>query len=73
MPNYVQKLYKALYDLKQAPCAWYSRLSTKLCEVGFQASKVDTSLFYFHHNDITMFVLVYVDDIIITSSSQKAT
>jgi hypothetical protein len=73
MPNYVRKLYKALYDLKQAPCAWYSRLSKKLCEVGFQASKANTSLFHFHHNDITMFVLVFVDDIIITSSSQKAT
>jgi hypothetical protein len=42
MPNYVSKLYKSLYNLKQAPCAWYSRLSTKLCEVGFQASKHDT-------------------------------
>jgi hypothetical protein len=72
MPNYVCKLDKALYSLKQAPRAWYSWLSKKLCELGFHASKADTSLFYFHHNDITMFVLVYVDDIIIASSSQKA-
>jgi hypothetical protein len=72
MPNYVCKLDKALYDLKQAPRAWYSRLSTKLCELGFKASKADTSLFYFHMNNITMFVLVYVDDIIITCSDQKA-
>jgi hypothetical protein len=73
MPNYVCKLDKTLYGLKQAPRAWYSKLSTKLCDLGFHASKADTSLFYFYHNDITMFVLVYVDDIITASSSQKAT
>jgi hypothetical protein len=73
MSNYVCRLDKALYGLKQAPRAWYSRLSTKLCELGFKASKADTSLFYFHMNNIIMFVLVYVDEIIITSSDQKAT
>jgi hypothetical protein len=73
MPTYVCKLDKTLYGLKQAPRAWYSRLSAKLCELGFQASKADTSLFYFHHNSISMFVLVYVDDIIVASSDEKAT
>jgi hypothetical protein len=73
MPNYVCRLDKSLYGLKQAPRAWYSRLSTKLCELGFKASKADTPLFYFHKNSIIMFELVYVDDIIITSSDQKAT
>ena len=41
-PNYVCKLDKALYGLKQTPRAWYSRLSTKLISLGFQASKADT-------------------------------
>jgi hypothetical protein len=36
-------------------------------------SKANTSLFYFNKYDVTMFVLVYVDDIIVASSSQKAT
>lgn len=34
-PNFVCKLDKALYRLKQAPRAWYSRLSTKLHNLGF--------------------------------------
>jgi hypothetical protein len=72
MPNYVSKLDKALYRLKQAPRAWDSRLSAKLCEHGFQASKADTSLF-FHHDFVSMFVLVYVDDIIVAFSNEKAT
>jgi len=72
-PNFVCKLDKALYGLKQAPRAWYSRLSDKLIQLGFQASKADTSLFYFSNGGITMFILVYVDDIIVASSSEAAT
>jgi hypothetical protein len=72
-PNYVCKLDKAIYGLKQAPRAWYSRLSEKLQRLGFSPSKGDTSLFYLHDRGVTMYVLVYVDDIIVASSSQEAT
>jgi hypothetical protein len=34
-PNYVCKLYKALYGFKQAPGVWYSRLNSKLIDLGF--------------------------------------
>jgi hypothetical protein len=70
-PHYVCKLDKVLYGLKQAPRAWYARLSTKLLELGFKISKADNSLFYFKNDDVTMFILVYVDDIIITSSKSQ--
>jgi hypothetical protein len=69
----VCKLDKALYRLKQAPRAWYSRLSTKLQSLGFKPSKADVSLFYFRNGRVTMFLLIYVDDIIVASSSQEAT
>jgi histone deacetylase 1/2 len=72
-PGYVCKLDKALYGLKQAPRAWYSRLSTKLQMLGFKASKADTSLFFMKKGSLTMFVLVYVDDIIVVSSVPGAT
>jgi histone deacetylase 1/2 len=42
VPSYVCKLDKALYGLKQAPRAWYSRLSSKLLDLGFVSSKSDT-------------------------------
>jgi hypothetical protein len=45
----------------------------KLCEIGFTPSKTDTSLFYFNKDDIIMFVLVYVHDIIVASSNPKST
>jgi hypothetical protein len=54
--GYICKLDKALYGLKQAPRAWYSRLSNKLCQLGFKASKTDTSLFYYHKGSVTIYI-----------------
>jgi hypothetical protein len=71
-PNYVCRLDKALYGLKQAPQAWFAKLSKKLYDLGFEGSVADTSLFYYNKNGISMFILVYVDDIIIASSTQEA-
>lgn len=72
-PKYICKLDKALCGLKQAPRAWYSRLSGRLQELGFLASKDDTSLFFFNKGSVSIFLLVYVDDIIVASSSLEAT
>jgi hypothetical protein len=71
-PEYVCKLNKSLYGLKQAPRAWYSRLSAKLLQLGFSASKGDTSLFFYSKGPVTIYLLVYMDDIIVASSSQSA-
>jgi hypothetical protein len=66
-PDYVCKLDNALYGLKQAPRAWYSRLSSKLLQLSFQASKVDMSLFIFYQGSVHIFLLIYVNDIIVVS------
>jgi hypothetical protein len=68
LPKYLCKLNKALYGLKQALEAWYSRLSGKLIHLGFIGSKADSSLFIYKSATVTMFVLIYVNDIIITAS-----
>jgi histone deacetylase 1/2 len=73
VPNYLCKLDKALYGLKQAPRAWYSRLSAKLQALGFKSSKADTSLFFYSKGDVTIFLLIYADDIIVASSTPNAT
>jgi hypothetical protein len=69
-PSMVCKLNKALYGLKQAPRAWFERLTSTPLKLGFCASKCDTSLFILHNNHHNTFILVYVDDIIITGSSK---
>uniref|UniRef100_A0A2N9J9Y4 Integrase catalytic domain-containing protein n=1 Tax=Fagus sylvatica TaxID=28930 RepID=A0A2N9J9Y4_FAGSY len=67
-PNHVCRLHKALYGLKQAPRAWFTRLRQSLVHLGFKESLVDASLFTFHHSDIHLYVLVYVDDILVTGT-----
>ncbi|XP_057432842.1 uncharacterized mitochondrial protein AtMg00810-like [Lotus japonicus] len=67
-PTHVCRLNKALYGLKQAPRAWFQRLSSFLTSNGFMCSRADPSLFFFYKGRITLYLLVYVDDIILTGS-----
>jgi hypothetical protein len=68
-PTYHYKLDKALYGLKQTPRACYACLSDKLQSIGFQLSQADISLFYYCKGYVAIFLLVYVDDFIVASSS----
>jgi hypothetical protein len=68
-PLHVCKLDKALYGLKQVPRGWYSRLSVKLLQLGFVVSKANTALFIYIKSGLIIYLLVYVDSIIVTSSS----
>ncbi|XP_071686855.1 uncharacterized mitochondrial protein AtMg00810-like [Rutidosis leptorrhynchoides] len=67
-PTHVCKLNRALYGLKQAPCAWFQRLSTFLIQQRFTCSHADPSLFVFKRNNCLLYLLVYVDDIILTGN-----
>jgi hypothetical protein len=62
-------LSKLFYGLKQAPRAWHTRLGAALRTHGFVPSTTDTSLFLHQRPEVTMYVLVYIDDIILISSS----
>jgi hypothetical protein len=62
-------LNKSLYELKQAPRAWYNRFTTYITSLGFVEAKSDTSLFVFRRGTDTVYLLLYVDDIVLTASS----
>jgi hypothetical protein len=70
--NFICRLKKTLYGLKQAPKAWHSRLTRKLHDLGFKSLVANTSLLVFRQKGLTIYMLIYVDDIIIVSSSNQA-
>jgi hypothetical protein len=70
-PDLVCRLRKSLYGLKQAPRAWYSGCVTYLTTLGFIEAKSDTSLFIFRRGSDIVYLLLYVDDIILTASSME--
>lgn len=67
-PQFVCKLNKSLYGLKQSPREWFKKLHDFLLSIGFQCSKSDNSLFFNCTQNYKLFLLVYVDDIILTGS-----
>ena len=69
--DHVCRLNKSLYGLKQAPRTWFLRFRAFLLSLGFHGSKSDTSLFILHHGTSIAYLLVYVDDIILTASSPQ--
>ena len=65
-------MYKSLYGLKQAPHAWFDRFTTHLLDLGFCASVADPSLFVFRRAGVVLYLLLYVDDIILTGNDSTA-
>lgn len=74
-PDQVCPLNRALYGLKQASKAWFNHLfnhlSSYLLQLGFFCRKADSSLFVLHNDAGTVYLLVYVDDIILTSNNDS--
>jgi hypothetical protein len=62
--DFVYKLKKELYGLKQDLCAWYYRLDKYLQYKGFKRGIVDNNLYIKTEGNDFLIVLVYVDDII---------
>lgn len=62
---------KALYGLKHAPRAWYSRLDKYLQEKGFKRGIMDNNLYIKNEGAKFLIVVVYVNAIIFGSNSDK--
>ena len=70
-PKHVCHLHKAIYGLKQAPRAWYTELKKFLISYCFVNSKSDASLFIYNMNSLTIYLLVYVVGLLVTSNSKS--
>ncbi|CAI7805927.1 unnamed protein product [Closterium sp. NIES-54] len=66
----VCKLMKSLYGLKQTPLLWFKALDAMLTGADWKKSQVDDALYFkVGDDDVTCWVLVYVDDLLAASSS----
>ncbi|XP_055808321.1 uncharacterized mitochondrial protein AtMg00810-like [Solanum dulcamara] len=70
-PNHVCLLQKSLYGLKQALGAWNERFADYVHTLEFSYNKTDHSLLIYHRDSFIAYFLLYVDDIILTASSDE--
>jgi hypothetical protein len=61
----VFKLKKALYGLKQSLRSWFGKFFEAVLEFGLQRCHKDHSMFHLHTSVGYIFLVVYVDDIVI--------
>lgn len=62
---------KNLFMVLNRHRAWYQRFADFIGTIGFHHSRSDHSLFVYRQNTDTAYILLYVDDIIITASSDS--
>nr|GEX11524.1 retrotransposon protein, putative, Ty1-copia subclass [Tanacetum cinerariifolium] len=60
-----------VYQMDQAPQAWYDVLLKFLIDCGFQKGSIDTTLFIKKKGEHKMLIQIYVDDIIFGSTNPK--
>jgi hypothetical protein len=69
--EYVLRLLKTIYGLKQSSRKWYEIICRLMTELGFTRSESDPAVFYWHEGDNRMAIVVHVDDCTIVGNSQE--
>jgi transposase InsO family protein len=64
-PDYVCKLKKSLYGLKQSPRQWYKKFDLFMLNLGFERSEKDACVYHRQSGGIFTYLLLYVDDMLI--------
>ena len=68
--NYVCKLKKPLYGLKQSPRKWYKRFDSFILLHGFKRSEYDTCVYIKIIDGSHIYLLLYVVDMFIAAKSR---
>ncbi|KAL2230353.1 UNVERIFIED_CONTAM: Retrovirus-related Pol polyprotein from transposon TNT 1-94 [Sesamum indicum] len=68
-PNHVCLLKKSLYGLKQSPRQWNKKFDVFMISLNFTRSNHDHCLYFKYVNDAPIFLVLYVDDMLIASPS----
>lgn len=70
--NKIYRLHKAIYGLKQASKAWYEKINNVLCEkLMFTKSLSEPCVYYKSNNGSIIIIALYVDDILLFSTSNS--
>ena len=70
-PDYVCKLKKSLYGLKQSARQWNKKLHSTLINLGFKRLESDRSIYVYVKDGVLLVIPVFIDDITLASNSQK--
>lgn len=64
-------LDKSLYGLKLSPRAWFENFDSVLQQFGMTHNEVDHSVVYRHSSVGCIYLIVYVDEAVITMASPR--
>lgn len=68
--SHVCWLKRALYMMRQAPCAWYTLIDSYLTELGFIKREEDSSLYHIVVEGMFLIIVLYVGDHILTRNDK---
>jgi hypothetical protein len=71
-PDYVCRLIKSLYGLKQSPRCWHIKLNSVLSQMGFERILCDHSIWVWRKDDSRIIVPVFVDDMTLAGKDAMA-
>jgi hypothetical protein len=66
----VCKMKNSLYGLKQSPRMWYQKFDTYMLGLGFTRSKVDHCVYFKLIGDHLIYLVLYVDDMLLIGNEQ---
>lgn len=70
--NYVCKLKKSLYGLKQSPRQWYKRFDSYMIQIDYSRSLYDCCVYYNKlNNGSYIYLVLYVDDMLIAAQNKS--
>ncbi|CAB1109543.1 unnamed protein product [Ectocarpus sp. CCAP 1310/34] len=68
----VMQLQKSLYGLAQSPSNWFHTIDPFLVEIGFVPLKSDTCVYLYDHDDVQVYLTLYVDDLLLAGNNSRA-
>jgi len=70
--QWVVRLLKGLYGIKQGPRIWALKLHSVLTGIGFERTDCDHSVYVYRRGGVRIMLPIHVDDLLLASNSREA-